>query len=162
MDGAVAELERALELHEGVPIPLELGRTQLVCGTAQRRARRWRAARESLESAGRTFKAIGARVWAERSRAELSRLGGRPPSSGALTATERRVAGLVAQGLQTKQVAAALFVSPKTVEGHLTRIYGKLDVHSRTELAHRLGESLSPPAAPRPPSPPAAAPPAPA
>ena len=61
------------------------------------------------------------------------------PSAGALTATEQRVAELVAEGLQTKQVAAALFVSQKTVEGHLTHIYGKLGVRSRTELARRLG-----------------------
>ena len=65
------------------------------------------------------------------------------PSSGALTTTERRVAELVAEGLQTKQVAARLFVSPKTVEGHLSRIYGKLGVSSRTELAHRLGDENS-------------------
>jgi DNA-binding CsgD family transcriptional regulator len=65
-------------------------------------------------------------------------VGGRVPSSGELTAAERRVAELVAEGLQTKQVAAALFVSPKTVEGHLTSIYAKLGVHSRTELARRL------------------------
>ena len=139
VEGAVAELARAVELHEGVPIPLELGRTQLAYGTALRRSRQRGSARDVLESAAGTFDAIGARVWAGRARAELARLGGRPPSSGTLTTTERRVAELVAQGLQTKQVAAALFVSPKTVEGHLTRIYGKLDVHSRTELAHRLG-----------------------
>ena len=79
-------------------------------------------------------------MWAARAQAELGRVGGRPPSSGALTPTERRVAELVAEGLQTKQVAGRLFVSPKTVEGHLSRIYGKLGVSSRTELAHRLGE----------------------
>ena len=140
VDGAVATLAGALELHEGVPIPLELGRTQLALGSALRRSRQRRAAREALESARDTFAALGARVWAGRAEAELHRLGGRPPSAGALTATERRVAELVGRGLQTKQVAAALFVSPKTVEGHLTRIYGKLGVGSRTELAHRLGE----------------------
>ena len=61
-------------------------------------------------------------------------MGGRAPSTGELTPTERRVADLVAEGLQTKQVAATLFVSPKTVEGHLTNIYAKLGVHSRAEL----------------------------
>jgi DNA-binding NarL/FixJ family response regulator len=73
-----------------------------------------------------------------KARTELERIGGRSPSGGALTPTERRVAGLVAEGLATKQVAAALFVSPKTVQGHLSRIYTKLGVYSRTELAHRL------------------------
>jgi DNA-binding CsgD family transcriptional regulator len=140
VDGAVAALAGALELHEGVPIPLELGRTQLALGSALRRARQRRAAREALESARDTFAALGARVWGGRAEAELHRLGGRPPSAGALTPTERRVAELVCRGLQTKQVAAALFVSPKTVEGHLTRIYGKLGVGSRTELAHHLAD----------------------
>jgi DNA-binding CsgD family transcriptional regulator len=140
VDGAVAELTGALELHESVPIPLELGRTQLALGSALRRSRQRRAAREALESARDTFAALGARVWGGRAEAELHRLGGRPPSAGALTPTERRVAELVCRGLQTKQVAAALFVSPKTVEGHLTRIYGKLGVGSRTELAHYLAD----------------------
>ena len=139
VDGAVARLRDALDLHDGVPIPLELGRTGLAYGSALRRTRQKAAARTALESAARDFDAIGARVWAERARTELARVGGRPPSSGALTPTERRVAELVAQGLQTKQVAARLFVSPKTVEGHLSRIYGKLGIASRTELAHRLG-----------------------
>ena len=95
----------------------------------------------ALESAAGELDAIGARAWAEQARTELARVGGRPPSSGTLTTTERRVAELVGQGLQTKQVAARLFVSPKTVEGHLSRIYAKLGVTSRTELAHRLGRS---------------------
>ncbi len=140
VDGAVAALNGALELHDGVPIPLEHARTRLAYGSALRRARRKADAREALEAAAGAFDAIGARVWAERARAELARVGGRPPSSGALTPTERRVAELVAEGLQTKQVAGRLFVSPKTVEGHLSRIYGKLGVRSRTELAHRLRE----------------------
>ena len=130
-------------LHDGVPIPLELARTQLAYGSALRRSRQKAAAREALEAADGGFDAIGARVWAERAQAELGRVGGRPPSSGALTPTERRVAELVAQGLQTKQVAGRLFVSPKTVEGHLSRIYGKLGVSSRTELAHRLSDGDS-------------------
>ena len=127
-------------MHDGVPIPLELARTRLAYGSALRRSRQKAAARRELEAACSGFEAIGARVWAARAHAELGRVGGRPPSSGALTPTERRVAELVAEGLQTKQVASRLFVSPKTVEGHLSRIYGKLGVGSRTELAHRLGE----------------------
>ena len=103
-----------------------------------RRAKHKRAARESLGAAEAIFEGMGARAWAERARAELARVGGRAPSGGELTPTELRVAELVAEGLQTKQVAAALFVSPKTVEGHLTSIYAKLGVHSRAELARRL------------------------
>jgi DNA-binding CsgD family transcriptional regulator len=143
VDGAVAELRGALDVHEGVPIPLELARTQLAYGSALRRSRQKAAARNALEAARDGFEAIGARVWAERAQAELARVGGRPPSSGALTPTEQRVAELVARGLQTKQVAGRLFVSPKTVEGHLSRIYGKLGVSSRAELAHRLGDDNS-------------------
>jgi DNA-binding CsgD family transcriptional regulator len=143
VDDAVATLRDAVGLHAGVPIPLELARTQLAFGSALRRSRQKAAARSALEAAAGGFDAIGARVWAERAKAELARVGGRPPSSGELTPTERRVAELVAQGLQTKQVAARLFVSPKTVEGHLSRIYGKLGVSSRTELAHRLGDGDS-------------------
>jgi DNA-binding CsgD family transcriptional regulator len=140
VDGALAHLRDAVELHDGVPIPVELARTRLAYGSALRRARRKAAARIELEAAAAGFDAAGARVWAERARAELAGVGGRPPASGALTATERRVAGLVAEGLQTKQVAARLFVSPKTVEGHLSHIYAKLGVRSRTELARRLGQ----------------------
>jgi DNA-binding NarL/FixJ family response regulator len=138
VDTAVAELQRAVALHERVPIPLDLARTRLAYGSALRRSRQKAAAREALEAAYDGFDELGARAWAARAQAELGRVGGRPPSSGALTPTERRVAELVAQGLQTKQVAGRLFVSPKTVEGHLTRIYGKLGVGSRTELARRL------------------------
>ena len=143
VDGALARLRDALDLHKKVPIPLELARTRLAYGSALRRARQKAAARAELEAAAHGFDAVGARVWAGRAHAELARVGGRPPSSGALTPTERRVAELVAQGLQTKQVGARLFVSPKTVEGHLSRIYGKLGISSRTELAHRLGQDDS-------------------
>jgi DNA-binding CsgD family transcriptional regulator len=140
VDTAVAELQDAVALHERVPIPLEEARTRLAYGSALRRSRQKAAAREALEAARDGFEALGARAWAARAEAELGRVGGRPPSAGALTPTERRVAELVAQGLQTKQVAGRLFVSPKTVEGHLTRIYGKLGVGSRTELARRLDD----------------------
>jgi DNA-binding CsgD family transcriptional regulator len=140
VDGALDDLGRAVELSQPVPIPLERGRALLAHGAVHRRARHKRAARESLESARTTFEEIGASAWAERALAELARVGGRSASAGELTPTEGRVAELVAEGLQTKQVAAALFVSPKTVEGHLTNIYAKLGVHSRTELARQIGQ----------------------
>jgi ATP/maltotriose-dependent transcriptional regulator MalT len=138
LDRALSHLEHALAVHDEVAVPLERARTLLALGATRRRARHKRAARDSLQSAGELFERIGARVWCERAVAELGRIGGRAPSSGELTTTERRVAELVAQGLATKQVAGMLFVSPKTVEGHLSSIYAKLGVHSRTELAHRL------------------------
>jgi ATP/maltotriose-dependent transcriptional regulator MalT len=139
VEGALAKLEHAVELSAGVPIPLERGRALLCHGATHRRARHKRVARESLEAALAEFESIGASAWAERARAELRSVGGRAPAAGLLTPTEDRVAELVAEGLQTKQVAAALFVSAKTVEGHLTNIYAKLGVHSRTELARRIG-----------------------
>jgi len=138
LESALVELERARELAEGAPIPLERGRTLLAHGAVHRRARRRGAARRSLEEARAVFEQMGARAWTARATEELGRVGGRAPSSGELTPTEVRVAELVAEGLQTKQVAAALFVSPKTIEGHLTNVYAKLGVHSRTELARHL------------------------
>jgi DNA-binding CsgD family transcriptional regulator len=75
---------------------------------------------------------------AETARAELARIGGRAPARGALTESERRIAALVAQGRTNREVAAALFVTEHTVATALTRVYGKLGVRSRTELASRL------------------------
>jgi len=106
-------------------------------GIAQRRLRLRTEARRSLEEAVRVFEELGSRGWAGWARAELGRVGGRTASEG-LTPTEQRVAELVAQGLSNKEVAAALVVSVKSVEANLTRIYAKLGVRSRTELARRL------------------------
>jgi DNA-binding CsgD family transcriptional regulator len=77
------------------------------------------------------------RIWTKRARAELGRIGGRRREEG-LTAAERRVAVLVAAGRTNREVAAELFLGERTVAGHLTRVYAKLGVRSRTELAHRL------------------------
>ncbi len=137
-EGALPEFERAVELSEQSPLPLERGRALLCCGAMHRRARHKREARAALEAALACFERVRASAWAERARTELASVGGRGRTPGLLTPTEGRVAELVAEGLQTKQVAAALFVSAKTVEGHLTNIYAKLGVHSRTELARRM------------------------
>jgi DNA-binding NarL/FixJ family response regulator len=118
-------------------VPFELGRTLLVLGSVQRRARRRRAARETLEQALAIFEQLGARLWTRRTREELGRVGGRVSAGDELTATERRVAALVAEGLTNKEVAARLVVADRTVEGHLSRIYAKLGVRSRAELARR-------------------------
>jgi DNA-binding CsgD family transcriptional regulator len=135
---AADAFERALAEHELARQPFELARTLLASGQARRRARQKRPAREALSAALATFEALGARRWADRARAELDRIGGRPPATGELTPGELRVARLVAEGQSNKQVAAALFISPQTVEGHLKRIYPKLGVRSRAELAHRF------------------------
>ena len=135
---AVSILEGALAKHDRVPMPFERARTLLVLGEVRRRAKQKRPARETLAASLASFEELGAEIWATRAQSELARIGGRAPASDALTPTERRVAELVAEGRPTKAVAAELFVSVKTVEGHLSRIYAKLGVRSRTELAARF------------------------
>jgi DNA-binding CsgD family transcriptional regulator len=138
LDGGLAAFDEALAGHDKVEIPLDRGRTLLALGSAQRRAKRRREARETLEEALAVFGRIGAALWSERARAELKRISGRAASPGALTPAEERVAALVAQGKTNKEVAAALFLSDRTVEGHLGRIFGKLGIRHRTEVAGAL------------------------
>jgi DNA-binding CsgD family transcriptional regulator len=138
IERAYDQLDRALRLHDQLGEPFERARTILVLGTIQRRGRKKRSARESLEQALGIFDELGARLWSEKARAELARIGGRAPTSGALTPTEERVAALVAAGGTYREVANALFVSPKTVQWNLSKIYRKLGVRSRAELAAKL------------------------
>ena len=138
LPAASAAVDEAVIQHDRLPLPFELGRTLLVKGTVQRRAKRKRDARDTLEQALEIFEGLGAVQWAERTRAELARIGGRAPSSIDLTPTETRVAELVAAGGTNREVADALFVSVHTVEANLKRIYRKLGIRSRTELASAL------------------------
>ncbi|MGA9160033.1 MAG: AAA family ATPase [Actinomycetota bacterium] len=138
LPGASASADEALRQHDRLPLPFELGRTLLVRGTVQRRAKRKREARDTLTQALGVFEGLGAAAWAERARAELARIGGRAASSLDLTPTEARVAELVAAGSTNREVADALFVSVHTVEANLKRIYRKLGIRSRTELASAL------------------------
>ena len=108
----------------------------------RRRARQKRPAREAIELARAGFEEIRAERWAERAREELGAIGGRTRSEG-LTPAEQRVADLVVKGRTNAEVAAALFLSERTVASHLTRVYAKLGVRSRTELARKLSESVS-------------------
>ena len=140
---AEAAFAEALRQHRELEEPLELARTLLAFGSVQRRAKRRAESRELLERAVSIFEQLGSRLWAERARAELARIGGRARSQGGLTVSERQLADLVAKGLSNKEIAAALFVTPKTVGTKLSRIYAKVGVHSRTELVHRLGERVS-------------------
>jgi DNA-binding CsgD family transcriptional regulator len=144
LDGALAELEGALVVHDQLGWPFERARTLLALGVVRRRGKQKRPARRALEQALALFDGLGARLWAGKTTAELARIGGRPPRTGGLTPTERRVAELVAQGRTNREVAAVLFLSAKTVAAHLTSAYAKLGVHSRTELAHRLREIAVP------------------
>jgi len=143
LEAASAAAARALREHDGLPLPFELGRSLLVSGTVERRAKRKREGRETLTKALEIFEGLGATVWADRTRAELARIGGRAPSSVALTPTEERVAALVATGSTNREVADALFVSVHTVEANLKRIYRKLGIRSRTELASKFPPDAS-------------------
>ena len=140
LDAALASLEEALAQHERVSMPFSLARTQLVHGQVLRRLGERRAARAALERAQSIFDELGAPLWTGRAREELARVPSRRPSGSELTPAESRVAALVADGKTNHEVAQALFVSEKTVEANLTRIYRKLGVRSRAALAARLRE----------------------
>jgi DNA-binding CsgD family transcriptional regulator len=136
---------RALALHEERPAPFERARTELCFGERLRRARRRSEARTQLRAALAGFERLGAVPWADRARRELAASGERarrraPDTRDDLTPQELQVALVVAEGATNREAAAQLFVSPKTIETHLSHIYRKLEVRSRTELARALQE----------------------
>jgi len=135
--GALEAFERSLAAQPEPPWLFERGRTLLCLGGVRRQAQQKRAAREALEQALAIFEELGARLWAEKARAELRRISGRRRPSDELTETERRVAELAAQGHTNKVIASELFMGVSTVEAHLSRVYRKLGVR-RAELAVRL------------------------
>ena len=130
----------ALELHEqGAGSAFERARTELLYGERLRRAKRRVEAREHLRSAMELFDGLGAAPWSEQARRELRASGESiprrdPTAPEKLTPQELQIALQVAEGKTNRDVAAALFLSPKTVEFHLTRVYRKLNIHSRAEL----------------------------
>lgn len=128
---------QALSQFERLPMPFELGRTLLVKGMIERRARRKAEARESLGRALGIFERLGAPLWADKARRELAKISVRA-SGDRLTETERRIAALVTQGHTNREVASALFVTENTVQTHVQHIFQKLGVRSRTELAARF------------------------
>jgi DNA-binding CsgD family transcriptional regulator len=139
---ARAAIDEALAAHTHLSEPFELARTLHIQGRIERRARSWAGARKALESALVRFDTLGAARWAENTATDFARLPGRRPTAdGELTATERRVAALVAEGLSNKEAAARLFVSVRAVEANLSRIYAKLGIRSRAGLAARLRRS---------------------
>jgi DNA-binding CsgD family transcriptional regulator len=142
---ATAHFEQALRHHEQTPDAFEAARTRLAYGERLRRARRRVDAREHLRAALQTFERLDARPWAERARRELAATGEtvrrRDPSTvDALTPQELQIALLLGSGKTTRETAAALFLSPKTVEYHLRHVYQKLAIHSRDELAQAVGD----------------------
>jgi DNA-binding CsgD family transcriptional regulator len=132
----IAELRTVIATLEPDVLRFERARAMLIAGLAHRRARRKRAAREALLRAADAFAAIGAGGFAARARAEAERTGTRATTS--LTSSELRVAELAATGGTNREIAEALFISPKTVEANLARIYRKLDIGRRAELASAL------------------------
>jgi DNA-binding CsgD family transcriptional regulator len=139
-DAAAAELAAAADSYAELGLRFDRARVLLTLGRAERRLKRWAAARRSLELAAVAFDEIGSTGWSARARAEIGRVGARRPGrAGELTPTERRVAELAATGRSNKEIAQSLFVTVNTVEGHLSHAYAKLGVRSRAQLAHRLG-----------------------
>ena len=138
LDQALADYQRALAAHESLDMPAELGRTLLALGRLHRRRNERQRAQECLSRAAAVFGAAGTPHWAGVAREELGRAQGRRGSAGRLTPTELQVAELAVDGLRNSEIAARLFLSGKTVEANLSRIYRKLGVRSRTELAARM------------------------
>jgi DNA-binding CsgD family transcriptional regulator len=147
-DETARELDGAAADYARLGLGFDGGRTLLTLGRAQRRAKKWGAARSCLERAAAAFDQLGSPGWAAEARAELLRVGARrPSSSGQLTTTERRVAELAAEGLANKEIARTLVVTVNTVEFHLRNLYSKLGIRSRAQLAARLAELDVPPGA---------------
>jgi DNA-binding CsgD family transcriptional regulator len=118
-------------------MPFEEARTRLLLGSVLRRAGHRSDARRQLEAARATFLRLGTPIQAGQASTELDSIGGRRRLENELTAVEQRIADLVAAGRTNREVAVATFTSVRTVESHLGRIYRKLGIRSRTELAAR-------------------------
>jgi DNA-binding CsgD family transcriptional regulator len=141
-DDAAAQLAQASADCGALGLGFESARALLYLGRVQRRAKKRAAARKSLEDARSAFQQLGCSGWAEAASAELDRISGRrPTASGRLTPSEQNVAELVASGLSNKEIAARLVVSVYTVEDHLSNVYAKLGIRSRTQLARHLDAS---------------------
>ncbi len=131
---AIEALEAILRAGGSTADPFDRARILLALGRVRRRAKQRQQAREALIEALQIFERTGPPAWAELTRVEVARCGVRA-AEGELTASEWRVAELVAQGMSNREVAAAAFISPKTVEANLARIYRKLGIRSRAQLA---------------------------
>ena len=139
-DAAERAAETALIHHQRLPMPFETARTQLLLGQIQRRRRHRQPAQATLAAALATFESLGTPLWAGRTRAELERVNP-GTAAGELTPAEERVARCAAAGLSNKEIAAELFLAPKTVEMNLSSVYRKLGIRSRSQLHSRLGEN---------------------
>ncbi|MGB3356138.1 MAG: AAA family ATPase [Mycobacterium sp.] len=138
LSAAISVATQALKEHDRLPMPFERARTQLVLGQLHRRQRRLDAASSDLTEAMNTFEKLNTPLWAARAHAELIRTKPSRNQPGVLTDTEQRVAELAAAGMNNRDIAAALFISLKTVEANLTRAYRKLGIRSRAQIGARL------------------------
>lgn len=137
---AVDSAGEAVGHHDRLPMPFERARTALLLGQLQRRHRRKEAAAATLREALDVFEDIGAELWAQRTRAELARVNVRPTKDQGLTPSEQQVAQLAAAGMSNRDIAASLFISIKTVEANLGRVYRKLGVRGRAALGRHLDQ----------------------
>ncbi len=137
---ATVAFAAAVAQHDRVPEPFERARTLLAQAESLRRFRRRGQARDPLREAVVIFERLGAPRWRDRATAELARTGHRAAGA-TLTTTERQVAELVAAGKTNREVGEMLFMSPHTVEAHLTRVYRSLGIRGRTELARAFSSS---------------------
>ena len=139
METAAAAVASAMSEHDQLPMPFERARTQLLFGQLANLRRQQDAAALAVRDALSTFEELGTPLWANRARAEQTRVGTTSQTTDGLTTAEQRVAELAASGMTNRDVAGALFISPKTVEATLARVYRKLGIRSRAELGRRIG-----------------------
>ena len=141
LTAAAVAAEQAIAQHEQLEMPFERARTLLVQGRILRRLKQKRDARAVLEEASAVFENLGALTWVQITESELSRLATRRAPD-ELTPTERRIAKLAASGLSNPEISTRVYVSRKTVEANLARVYRKLGISSRAQLGQALaGES---------------------
>jgi DNA-binding NarL/FixJ family response regulator len=133
---AIEAMEAALAAHARRPVPLEVGRTLLEKGSIERRAKRKAAAKQTLEQALAILEPLDSAIWLARTRDELGRIGLRRATvSDGLTPAQQRVAELAASGATNREIALKLYMSERTVEAHLTKVYREFGIRSRAQLA---------------------------
>ena len=132
-------MDAALAAHARRPLAPEVGRTLLEKGRLERRTKRKLAAKQTLEQALAILEPLGAEIWAAKARDERGRIGLRRAIAGeGLTPAQQRVAELAAAGLSNREIASTLYMSQRSVEAHLTKIYREFGVRSRAQLVAAL------------------------
>jgi DNA-binding NarL/FixJ family response regulator len=144
VEAAMEVANGAMAEHDRTPMRFERARTRLLLGKLQRRRRAKEVAAKTLSEALAEFEDVGAPVWADHVRTELARTNVRPNPALALTPSEQRVADLAASGMTNRDIAATLFITIKTVEHNLSRVYAKLGIRSRAELGRRMDQLAVP------------------